>query len=438
MITKKAWLGITMILAWSLVRVTGAETAPEWPDGTPQQNQEEIFGLRLRVARELRGDQAGEKFLREAFARDPRPEVKAFMAWVCFFGKGWGMPSLVDPDRGEKLALEAIGEGSTIARDIYGRAIGQGLIIGKGQAEALRWVKEAAADRVPRSLARLGHYTAIGWGVPADVPAGLALARQAAELGLPDGLVEIAGAYEKGRIGGKPDLDAALALYAEAAKHRDEYSWGRLNELGKTNPRARLLTQIVLVHGANQAVWMMPSKGRGLVKELEAIAGDDPAALMELGEVHLEGYYGKRDHAKALELFERAAAKGDTDAKFFLAKMQLRGWARPKDTAAGLAGIRQLADEGNCRAAAYLGYVHYWGANEAPGIKKDEEMAFRYVRRAAEKGDAWSLVNLGACYEHGIGTPENYGLAAKIYWQAFLRGYQPGLEKTSRLLKFVK
>lgn len=437
-IKKSPWFWLVALFTGISLQVRCAEVITHWPEGSPQQIREDVFGLRLRVVRELRGDQAGETLLREAFERDPRSEVKAFMAWVCFYGKGWGMPSLVDPKRGEQLALEAISEGSVIARDIYGRAMAQGIAKGGSPAEAIRWLKEGAAADVPRSLARLGRYTAEGWNVPANVTEGIKLARRAAELGATDGLAEIAAACEQGRISGAPDLDTALTLYAEAAKHRDDYSWERLNELGKTNQRARLLTKVVMVSGANQAVWMMPNKGRGLVKELEDIAGDDPAALTELAESYLVGYYSKRDYVKALDLFNQAAAKGNTDAKFFLAKMQLRGWSRPKDPVAALAEIRALADSGNNHAAAYLGYVHYWGASEAPGVKKDEATAFRYVRLAAERGDTWSLVNLGYCYEHGIGTPENYALAAKVYWQAYIRGYQPGLERTKTLIAFVK
>jgi TPR repeat protein len=160
--------------------------------------------------------------------------------------------------------------------------------------------------------------------------------------------------------------------------------------------------------------------------------------LVELGESSLVGYYSRRDYAKARDYFDRAAAQGFEDAKFFLAQMRLRGWGEPKDPAAGLASIRTMAANGNVRAAAYLAYVHYWGAGEAPGAKKDEAAAFQYTRQAAEKGDVWALASLAFCYEHGIGTPTDYAQAARIYWRAYVRGYQPGLEKTITHLKFVK
>ncbi len=427
-----------LLLAILLVSLVRAQELKPWPDGTELQLREEVFGLRLRVGRELRGDAAGEKFLREAFARDPQPEVKAYMAWACLFGQGWGMPTLIDPVRGGALALEAAAEGSMVAVDVYGRAVGQGLIEGVPPVQSTKWLQRAATAGVPRSMARLGVCRVAGFGVMRNVEEGLRLARQAAELGIPDGLAEIAAGYEAGTLGGAANLEAALDLYAEAALHASGPAWARLTELAKTNPRAKRLLVRARVREANDAAWMMEGKARGLVRELEQLAGDDPVALVELGEAYLVGYYAPRDYPKAKAYFERAAAQSSDDARYFLAKMQLRGFAGPKEPGPALERIQQLADWGNGRALAYLGYVNYWGTEEVPDGKKNELLAFRYTRQAAQRGDVWSLANLAFCYEHGIGTPENYVLAAKVYWQAFLRGYQPGREKTRRLLNFVK
>jgi TPR repeat protein len=402
------------------------------------QLKEDIFGVRFRVKRELGGDKGGEKFLREQFAGHPDVAVKAYMAWACLFGKAWGMPALTDPVRGQALALEAVAEGSLVAMDAYGRAIGYEMVPGVPAAQSIPLLQKAADAGVPRSLARLAWYHAVGFGFPRDLLKGIQFARRAAELGYSTGLVELATGLEAGQLTGRPEPGLALDLEVEAAWHADGDAWRRLKALGETNPRAKLLLLAAQVHEANEAAWMMPGKARGRVQELEKIAGVEPRALLEVGESYLVGYYAKRDYEKAGKLLRAAAAQGNVDAKFLLAKMKLRGFGQPKEPAAALAEIQQLADAGNYRAEAYLGWVHYWGVDEAPGVAKDAAMAFRYVRQAAEHGDVWSLVNLGSCYEHGIGTQENYALAAKVYWQAYVRGYLPGLEKTQRLLAFVK
>jgi len=428
--------------ALGLFVVTGlfaedTKSAATWPDATEQQIREEVFGLRLRVARELKGDAGGEKFLRREFESRPSTEAKAYMAWISFYSAGWGMPSLADPRRGKELAEAAIAEGSTVAMDVYGRALLQGLVPGAKPAEAIPWLEKAAAAGVPRSLGRLGCLKVQGWNTPKDVAGGIELAIRAAELGMPDNLNELGLSAEKGANGDKTKLQSAFRLYALAARHDNGEAWRRLLELGKTHPAALLLTRIERVRMANNAVWMMPVKGKEYVKELASMASDDPEAQVELGVSHLDGYYAKRDYPRARELFQNAAGKGNEDARFYLAKMRLLGFATPREPAA-LEDIRLLAEAGNVRAASYYAFIHYWGSSDVPGLKKDEAVAFRFVRQAAEKGDVWALANLGFCYLHGIGTAKNNALAAKVYWQAFLRGYKDGLEKTISLLKFIE
>lgn len=407
-----------------------------WPEATEQQLREEVFGLRLRVARELGGDKAGEKFLRREFERGPSTEAKAYMAWVCFYGQGWGMPSLKEPQKGKELALAAIAEGSTLAMDVYGRALAHGLVPAAKPAEAIAWLERAAQAGVPRAMGRLGLYKVLGWNTAKDVTGGLGMVIRAAELGMPDDLVELAKAVENNPKAGEQDMHKVFLMYATAVRHNSAEAAQRLHELGEKHPRARLVVHTALVRAANDAVWMMPVKGKGYVKELAETAGNDPEALVELGVAHLDGYYAKRDHTKARELFQKAAAQQNQDAEFFLAKMRLLGHGTPKEPRA-LEDIRKLAEGGNTRAAAYYAWVHYWGSSDVPGLKKDEAVAFQFVRKAAEKGDVLSLANLGFCYLHAIGTPKNNALAAKVYWQAYLRGYRDGLDRTKRLLGFL-
>ena len=103
-----------------------------------------------------------------------------------------------------------------------------------------------------------------------------------------------------------------------------------------------------------------------------------------------------------------------------------------------LAEIRELAAQGDPQAANYLGWLHYWGAGEAPGIEKNERFAFDHCRQAAEHGLVNALLNVGFCYENGIGTPKSYELAVKVYWQAYLRGVPKAGEWVRRILPHIK
>lgn len=140
--------------------------------------------------------------------------------------------------------------------------------------------------------------------------------------------------------------------------------------------------------------------------------------------------------ALARDDLTRATALGQTSARVYLLEMQLRGLgeaAQPK----AFAEIEAMAKLGIPEAANYVGYASYWGTKEA-GTKRDDARAFHYVRLAAEKGQPIALLNLGFCYENGIGTPTNYALAAKVYWLAYLQGYVHGRDRVRSLLPFVK
>lgn len=427
-----------MVLVWSLGSGRGL-AAPAWPDGTPEQIREDIFGVRFRQIREIDGPRAGLEFLRKEIERAPTPPAKAYYAWISLFSEGWGYPQMKDVARGQSLAEEAAKEGSVVAKDVLARAKGMKLIPAESDAEVNKLLADAAAEGSTRSMARLGYYRAIGYGGPADVAEANRLARRAAELGQPIGLVEIGQAYEAGAIGDKPDLTKALEYYYEAGGHAEPEAWKKLQELEAKNvPQARLYRALVNVREANRAGWLVPARVREHVKVLAEVAGNHPQALVELGRAYTDGKYASRDYKLAHDHFERAAAQGNVDAQFFLARMRLDGLGETAQPAEALATIRRLAEQGNGEAGNYLGYIYYWAPSEAKGVKKNPEMAFQYVRQAAEKGHPAALLNLGFCYENGIGTPINYPLAAKIYWQAYLRGYAEGRARVRSLMAFIK
>lgn len=414
------------------------EATPRWPEASPAVLQEEVFGVRFRQMREIDGNKPALAFLRDEVAKRPSPAAKAFLAWVMLFSDGWGHPEMADPVGGIRLAEEAVAEGSVVARDVLARAKGFNLGGNAEPSAVAKLLQEAADAGATRSMARLGFFYAIGYGVPADLAKAERLVRRAAELGQPLGLVEIGQAYERGAIGGIPNFERALAYYDEASGHASPEAWAKLEELEKKNaPAAKLYRALGFLREANRATWLPPTRVREHVKTLTELGGDNPRVLVELGCAHLDGVYAKKDYAVARTYLGRAAAAGNREAEFLLAKMRLQGRGETAAPKAALADIQRLADEGQSTAMFYLGHLHYWGSNEAPGIQKDAAKAFEYVRRAAEKGHPYAVVNLGYCYEHGIGTPVNYALAAKVYWQAFTRGFPEARNRVRRLMPFL-
>jgi uncharacterized protein len=415
------------------------DDALPWPDGSPQQVREDVFGVRFRAIREFDGEKAGLEFLRREFARDPKPEVKAYMGWICIFAKGWGYPEMLDEQKGLKLATQAMNEGSVVGCDVLARAMGFDIGGKSVPFVTARMLQLASDGRATRSMARLGVYYAFGYGVPQNWAIANALVRRAAELGQPMGLTEIGDAFAEGKLGDKPDQVRALDYYYEASCHADTDAWKKLKALGEKGVReGKLYYALGYVREANRASWTPPSLAKVQLKVLTELAGDHPQALVEIGRAHLDGDFAKRDYAQARDCFTRAAAQGNEEAKFWLADMQLRGWGEKAQVAEAMAKIQALADAGVAEAANDLGYLYYWGTKEVSGMQQDKAKTFHYIRLAAEKGNPTALVNLGRCYEDGIGTPQNYALAVKVYWQAYLRGYNEGRDRVRRLLPFIK
>src|ERR1700760_3625947 len=61
----------------------------------------------------------------------------------------------------------------------------------------------------------------------------------------------------------------------------------------------------------------------------------DPKAMTMLGEIYSNGFGVKRDFAKAVDWYKRAADAGDREAMFALAMMRLAGRGRPVDQQEG-------------------------------------------------------------------------------------------------------
>lgn len=158
------------------------------------------------------------------------------------------------------------------------------------------------------------------------------------------------------------------------------------------------------------------------VQELEAAAAkNDPLALRALGEVRLRGFAdGKRDAEKARELWQRAAALGDSPSMLLLAKMAEGAFASGPnaDPATAMKCYRQAAEAGNIDATLRLGQLlsasdanegKQWiekaisvGAVEGHAtlgdlaIAKDKQAARLCYEKGAEAGDSRSMVKLAA------------------------------------------
>lgn len=433
---------LRFLLCLSLFSLGGTLRATadhEWPEEPPHVLREELFRIRVMLASEDRGPDGLKKFLREAVAKNPTLEAKVWAARVSLYWKGWDLKEpMADPATAEKWLEEGVLAESPVALEALGRAKIYGdSALPADPERGLELHARAAAAGLPRAIGTEGIFDLEGYGRPRNIARGALAVRRAAALGSVSPLRDAAAMLLSGKLLGAPSPAVAVEYYAELARYSGD-GITKLEELASQGvPFAREQMLLARVRHCNDGRRIAPSVARAWVADLEKIQSFDARVAVELGVAHLVGAYAKRDHALAKAYFERAATMQE-DARVFLAFMRARGFAAAKDVDGGVAEMQALAAGGNARAAAWLGSIHYWGDSDFPVVRKDPGKAFLYSRQAAQAGYPQAIFNLGFCYEHGIGTKENYALAAKIYWRAYEDGYQGAKERAIRNLAFAK
>ena len=96
------------------------------------------------------------------------------------------------------------------------------------------------------------------------------------------------------------------------------------------------------------------------------------------------------------------------------------------DFAAAIPLLRQLADEGNGDAQAYLGGIYLAGLG---GLPRDTALAGKWLRQAARQGNATAAFNLGLMAERGEGGLADFSGAKAWYEQAAYGGFPMAMLK---------
>ncbi len=93
--------------------------------------------------------------------------------------------------------------------------------------------------------------------------------------------------------------------------------------------------------------------------------------------------------------------------------------SRRGDYATALRIYRQLADQGNAKAQASLGFIYAKGQ----GVAQDYAAAVKWFRKAANQGDASAQFNLGIMYLIGQGVALDFAEAVRWYHKAANQGH---------------
>jgi TPR repeat protein len=113
--------------------------------------------------------------------------------------------------------------------------------------------------------------------------------------------------------------------------------------------------------------------------------------------------YREKDYAKAVELWQPLAERGDTTAQYSLGTLYAEGNGVARDDATAFMWFQRAANRGNAAAQYNVGASYAAGT----GVAKNDIEAAKWFQRAANQGMAFAQFNLGLLYAAGNGVPQD-------------------------------
>lgn len=208
-----------------------------------------------------------------------------------------------------------------------------------------------------------------------------------------------------------PLIGLALALLVTASPARGETSsWSTETQPGKSAPKAKAMAK-PQPKGPKP---LQPNQKADPVSKFAPPATTAPLTSTSRYLAPATGQdaayiaFEQGQYLTALDLAERAAAKGDPQAHTLVGRIYAEGLGVPKDEVVAARWYARGAELGDTEAAFALGVQ----LAEGRGVEKDRAAAARMFEMAAAKGHAFANYNLGLLFLNGDGKPENPHRAA--------------------------
>jgi TPR repeat protein len=117
------------------------------------------------------------------------------------------------------------------------------------------------------------------------------------------------------------------------------------------------------------------------------------------------------DYAVEWRLLPPLANHGEANAQLALGTLYQKGEGVRRNGAKAIAWYRKAADQGNVIAQNNLGAMYASG----DGASQDYAQAITWLRKAADQGDAIAEDNLGLMYTDGNGLPQDFARAYALF-----------------------
>lgn len=149
----------------------------------------------------------------------------------------------------------------------------------------------------------------------------------------------------------------------------------------------------------------------------ESILNQSPKRIMELAEQAEEN----EDYTKALYLYRKGAALGDSEAMMAIANMYNDGKGIEQDNNQALMWLKKAVDKNNIRAILTLAFIYLDGAEDLC-IEKNISQAISLLKKAAKLGSTEAMNNIGFMYYNGEGVNQDKQEAKKWYEESANKG----------------
>ncbi|KAK4844817.1 hypothetical protein QYF36_024747 [Acer negundo] len=222
-------------------------------------------------------------------------------------------------------------------------------------------------------------------------------------------------------------LDKAVELYAELAEVA-------VNSflISKDSP----VVEPVRIHNGAEENKGALRKSRGeedeafQILEYQAQKGNS-GAMYKTGLFYYFGLRGlRRDRAKALSWFSKAADKGEAHSMEFLGEIYARGAGVERNYTKALEWLTLAASQQLYSAYNGMGYLHVKGY----GVdKKNYTKAKEYFEKAAKHEETGGHYNLGVMHYKGIGVKRDVKEACKYFLVAANAGHQKAFYQLAKM-----
>jgi uncharacterized protein len=159
--------------------------------------------------------------------------------------------------------------------------------------------------------------------------------------------------------------------------------------------------------------------------QLKAVEADYLAAVVNLGQMYLDGQAVETDPHKAFELFTYAADRGEPAAYTALAWVYRAGVGVTQDYREAMAWYTRGASAGNDWAMTNIAELHQTGK----GVPKNAERAVKWYTDAAQSGELTAQTRLARMYQTGDGIAQDFAQARFWFETAAGRGVPNALTR---------